>query len=160
MTSREIEQKKLLWAKIGPVLLKRYRRDETFLDYANPWQLSVAVTLSAQTTDEAVNKVTPLLFKTFPTPDSLARAPISKIEKIIGSLGFFRSKAKYIKSAADVVVKEFQRCHSTRSRPYPTHAGHRTQRRDRGHLKRVSQVCKHRHSGRHPCHTICKTIWS
>jgi len=108
MTSREIEQKKLLWAKIGPVLLKRYRRDETFLDYANPWQLSVAVTLSAQTTDEAVNKVTPLLFKTFPTPDSLARAPISKIEKIIGSLGFFRSKAKYIKSAADVVVKEFK----------------------------------------------------
>lgn len=108
MTSQQVEKSKAIWQKIGPTLLKRYRRDETFLDYKNPWQLTVAVTLSAQTTDIGVNKVTPLLFKTFPTPDSLAKAPLPKIEKIIGSLGFYRSKAKYIKAAADVVVKEFK----------------------------------------------------
>lgn len=108
MNAREIETKKAIWATIGPILLRRYRRTETFLVYRNPWELSVAVTLSAQTTDEAVNKVTPLLFKTFPTPEKLAKAPLSKIEKIIGSLGFFRSKAKYIKAAADVVAREFK----------------------------------------------------
>lgn len=108
MKSAELMKSKMVWAKIGPTLLKRYRRDKTFLDYANPWQLSVAVTLSAQTTDEGVNKVTPLLFKTFPTPEKLAKASIKNIEKIIGSLGFYRVKAKYIKAAAQVVVKDFK----------------------------------------------------
>lgn len=108
MTSPNLANAKNIWQKIGPILLKKYRRDKTFLDYQNPWQLSVAVTLSAQTTDEAVNKVTPLLFKTFPTPESLAKAPLQKIEKIISTLGFYRSKAKYIKAAAAVVVKEFK----------------------------------------------------
>ncbi len=107
MTSQQIAQSKAIWATIGPVLLKHYRRDETFLDYQNPWQLSVVVTLSAQTTDDAVNKVTPLLFKTFPTPDALAKAPITKIEKIIGSLGFYHSKAKYIKAAAAIVHNDW-----------------------------------------------------
>ncbi len=108
MTSQQVAASKAVWQKIAPILLKKYRRDETFLDYQNPWQLSVAVTLSAQTTDEAVNRVTPLLFKTFPTPEKLAAAPVGKIEKIISSLGFYRVKAKYIKAAADVVVKEFK----------------------------------------------------
>lgn len=108
MTSPNLTKSKTIWQTIGPILLKKYRRDKTFLDYKNPWQLSVAVTLSAQTTDEAVNKVTPVLFKTFPTPESLAKAPLQKIEKIISTLGFYRSKAKYIKAAAAVVVKEFK----------------------------------------------------
>lgn len=108
MNLRDIDRGKDIWRKIGPTLLKQYRRDKTFLDYANPWQLSVAVTLSAQTTDEGVNKVTPLLFKTFPTPEALARSPIEKIEKIISSLGFYRVKAKYIKAAAQVVVNDFK----------------------------------------------------
>ncbi len=108
MTSREIERSKSIWAKIGPTLLKRYKRNETFLDYQNPWQLTVAVTLSAQTTDEGVNKVTPILFKTFPTPEKLAKAPIEKIAHVIKSLGYYRSKAKYIKAAAAIVAKDFK----------------------------------------------------
>lgn len=107
MNSQQLTRVKAVWSKIGPVLLKQYRRDETFLEYYNPWQLSVAVTLSAQTTDEGVNKVTPLLFKTFPTPDALAKAPIGKIEAIIGSLGFYRVKAKYIKAAAKIVHEDW-----------------------------------------------------
>ncbi len=108
MISQHLTKAKAIWHKIGPTLLTQYRRDPTFLDYTNPWQLTVAVTLSAQTTDDGVNKVTPLLFKTFPTPESLAKAPLEKIEKIIGSLGFYRSKAKYIKAAAAIVVSEFK----------------------------------------------------
>ncbi len=96
-----------IWKTIGPILLRQYKRDHTFLDYQNPWQLSVAVTLSAQTTDDMVNKVTPALFKKYPTPEDLAQAPVETIATIINRLGFYRTKAKYIKSAADVLVKEF-----------------------------------------------------
>ncbi len=107
MTPKELQKSKAIWTKIGPILLRKYRRDKTFLDYKNPWQLSVAVTLSAQTTDEAVNRATPALFKVYSTPDKLAKAPIGSIERHIKTLGFYRSKAKYIKRAAGVLIKEF-----------------------------------------------------
>lgn len=107
MTPATLRSSKRIWQTIGPVLLKQYRRNETFLDYENPWQLSVAVTLSAQTTDDMVNKVTPALFKKYPTPEKLAKGDIKDIETFINRLGYYRSKAKYIKAAADVVVKEF-----------------------------------------------------
>ena len=108
MQRQNLEKSKIIWKKIGPILLKQYKRDETFLDYANPWQLSVAVTLSAQTTDEMVNKVTPGLFKKYPTPEKLAKGNIQDIEKLVSKLGFYRVKAKYIRAAADVVIKEFK----------------------------------------------------
>lgn len=107
MNSQQLARAKGIWKKIGPILLKKYRRDQTFLNHQNPWELTVAVTLSAQTTDEGVNKVTPHLFKTFPTPEKLAKAPLAKIEKIISSLGFYRSKAKYIKAAAKIVADDW-----------------------------------------------------
>ncbi len=108
MTAKELEKRKSIWRTVAPVLLKQYRRDKTFLTWKNPWQLSVAVTLSAQTTDDMVNKVTPALFKKYPTPQKLATAPIGDIEKLISRLGFFRSKAKYIKAAAKIVNDDFR----------------------------------------------------
>lgn len=107
MTSQDFANAQDVWRNIGPILLKQYKRDKTFLDYQNPWQLSVAVTLSAQTTDDMVNKVTPDLFKKYPTPDDLAQAPVETIATIINRLGFYRTKARYIKAAADVLVNEF-----------------------------------------------------
>lgn len=107
MEGQDLQRSRKIWQKIAPVLLKRYKRNKTFLTYRTPWELTVAVILSAQTTDEGVNKVTPTLFKTFPTPQALARAPLSKIEKMISSLGFYHSKAVHIKSAAHTLVKEF-----------------------------------------------------
>lgn len=107
MDSQDLEKAKNIWTKIGPVLLKIYRRDHTFLDYRTPWELTVAVILSAQTTDEGVNKVTPVLFKSFPTPESLAKARLSTIQKIIGSIGFYRIKARHIQDAAKVLIREF-----------------------------------------------------
>ncbi len=70
-------------------------------------ELTIATILSAQTTDVGVNKVTPELFKMYPTPKKLAEAPLPELERIIKSTGFFRSKAKNIKGAAKVLVEKF-----------------------------------------------------
>ena len=96
------------WKKIWPVLYKHYKRNKTYLDYKTPWQLLVAVVLSAQCTDEAVNKITPVLFKKYPRPIDLAKAPLISIEKIIYSTGFYRAKARNIKKAGMVVSAEFK----------------------------------------------------
>ncbi len=66
------------------------------LDYADAFQLSVATILSAQCTDERVNKVTPQLFAKYPDAASLAAAPLPDVEEIIKSTGFFRAKARSI----------------------------------------------------------------
>ena len=77
---------------------------ETPLTHKNNEQLTIAVVLSAQTTDDQVNKVTPELFKRYPTMESLASAPLSDIEKIIFSTGFYKNKAKHIKALAKDVI--------------------------------------------------------
>jgi endonuclease III len=64
------------------------------LDHTDPFQLLCATVLSAQTTDVAVNKVTPKLFAAYPDARSLAAAKPSDVERIVGSLGFFRQKTK------------------------------------------------------------------
>ncbi len=64
------------------------------LDFDTPFQLLVATVLSAQTTDENVNKVTPAVFARYPEPADLAAADPDELEKLIHSTGFFRSKAK------------------------------------------------------------------
>lgn len=64
------------------------------LDFRNPFELLVATVLSAQTTDERVNMVTPEVFRLYPTPADLAAAEPDHLEKVIHSTGFFRSKAR------------------------------------------------------------------
>ncbi|MGB7379682.1 MAG: endonuclease III, partial [Rivularia sp. (in: cyanobacteria)] len=63
--------------------------------------------LSAQCTDERVNKVTPFLFGQFPDAESLGNAPIEELETLVRSTGFYRNKAKNIKAACQMIVKEF-----------------------------------------------------
>ena len=77
------------------------------LDRETPFQLVIATILSAQTTDERVNMVTPELFRRYPTPEAMAKAPLPTLEKIIRSTGFFRMKAKSIKGAATVLRERF-----------------------------------------------------
>ncbi len=77
------------------------------LDRETPFQLLIATILSAQTTDERVNKVTPELFRRFPAPEAMAKAPLRTLEKIIRSTGFFRQKAKSIKGTAAALVARF-----------------------------------------------------
>ncbi len=77
------------------------------LTYSTPVQLLVATILSAQCTDERVNKVTPELFCQFPDAERLGSAPIEELETLVHSTGFYRNKAKNIKAACQMIVKEF-----------------------------------------------------
>lgn len=77
------------------------------LRYRNPWELLVAVVLSAQCTDAVVNRVTDTLFTTYPTLEDYVRADPKKFERDIKSTGFFRNKAKHILAAASIVKHRF-----------------------------------------------------
>jgi endonuclease-3 len=96
-----------IWNSIGPLLLKRYKRTATFLDHQNTWQLLIAVIMSAQMTDDGVNKVTPALFKKYPHPSDLSKASIASIVKIIKPINYHNAKARYIKQTAQIIVKTF-----------------------------------------------------
>ncbi len=88
-------------------LKKRYPDIGTALDYVDPWQLLVATVLSAQTTDDNVNRVTPVLFGRWPTPEDLANADPEAVEEVVFSTGFYRQKTKSIISLATDVVEKF-----------------------------------------------------
>ncbi len=77
------------------------------LFYSKDYELAIAVMLSAQTTDKAVNKATEKLFKDFPTLESFASGDIKKIENDIQFLGLFKNKAKNIKDLANILLTEF-----------------------------------------------------
>ncbi|MSD83101.1 endonuclease III [Lactobacillus curvatus] len=73
----------------------------------SPFQLLIAVMLSAQATDVSVNKVTPQLFADFPTPASFAAAKITAIEADIRSIGLYHNKAKHIKTCCQQLIADF-----------------------------------------------------
>ena len=75
------------------------------LDRQGPFQLLCATILSAQSTDERVNQVTPALFAKYPDAQAMARAPLPALEKLIRSTGFFRQKAKSLKGTAAALVE-------------------------------------------------------
>lgn len=89
-------------------LARAYPDAECALLHLNPWELLVATILSAQSTDARVNMVTPGLFKKFPTPASMAKAPLLEIEKMIQSTGFYHNKAKFISGAARRITEQFK----------------------------------------------------
>ncbi len=89
-------------------LLTKFYPDATCsLDYQTPVQLLVATILSAQCTDERVNKVTPTLFAEFPDAASLAWCDRDKLETLIRSTGFYRNKAKNIQGACQMIMTKF-----------------------------------------------------
>ena len=77
------------------------------LDFQTPFQLLVATILSAQCTDERVNKVTPSLFAKYPVPEQLAAANPTDVEQLVRSTGFFRAKARSLVGMATVLCREF-----------------------------------------------------
>jgi len=90
--------------KVLDRLKQRYPQMSTALRYDDPWQLLVATVLSAQTTDDNVNTVTPVLFQRWPTVDDLAGADLEEVEEVVYSTGFFRQKtASIIALSADLV---------------------------------------------------------
>lgn len=88
--------------------LKEYYPDATCsLDFKEPFQLVVAVMLSAQCTDERVNKTTPELFSRCKTIQDFADIDLNELEKIIHPCGFYKNKAKNIKLCAKQVLEDF-----------------------------------------------------
>ncbi|HUY05502.1 MAG TPA: endonuclease III, partial [Candidatus Paceibacterota bacterium] len=94
--------------KILAYLKKTYPKPESELTHRTPFQFVVAVILSAQCTDKAVNRLTTTLFKTYKTPKDFATADLATFTKEISSIPFFRNKAKAIIGAAKMVVETFK----------------------------------------------------
>jgi endonuclease-3 len=93
--------------KILRRLKLRYPEMKTALDYRNPFELLASTIVSAQTTDENVNKAMPGLFKRFPDAESLANAKPAEVEELIYSTGFYRQKTKSIISMATDLLENF-----------------------------------------------------
>jgi endonuclease III len=92
--------------RIRRELARLYPDAQTELRHENPWQLLVSTILSAQCTDERVNRVTPELFRRLHTPGDFASVPREDLEELIRSTGFFRSKAKSIQGSAERIVAD------------------------------------------------------
>jgi len=90
-------------------IIKRLERvfpDKLELNFSTPFELVVAVVLSAQERDAKVNEVTKELFKKFNTPQQFANASLEEIEKEISSVSFYKNKAKYIKEISQILVEK------------------------------------------------------
>ena len=97
-------------AERAPVILERLAAAlpgaRIALDFTTRWELLAATMLSAQSTDERVNRVTPGLFARFPDATATASATQEELEGLIGELGLFRSKARNLRAAAAILVAE------------------------------------------------------
>ena len=93
--------------RIYGILKEKYPDTATFLVHRNPYELMVAVILSARTTDAQVNRVTPALFEKYPDPPSLMSADKGDVERMVFSTGFYKTKAGNIIGAAGEVVRRF-----------------------------------------------------
>ena len=107
MDARKEKERIVRAKKIVAYLKKAYPKPKTELNYKTPFQLLVAVMLSAQTTDKQVNKVTVTLFKKYKTPRDFAEANLKVFEKEISSVSFFRNKAKAIIASAKKIEVDF-----------------------------------------------------
>lgn len=102
MNSKKIDSKKLV-----EILRKTYPDAKCSLDFETPFEMLVAVMLSAQCTDERVNKTTPDIFKKYNTPKDFANIDIKELEELIHPCGFYKNKAKNIKECSKVICEKF-----------------------------------------------------
>ncbi len=88
-------------------LKKMYPDAKCSLDFTTPFEMGIAVMLSAQCTDERVNKTTPSIFAKYNTPQDFINLDINELEKLIHPCGFYKNKAKSIKGYSKMVLEEF-----------------------------------------------------
>lgn len=93
--------------QIVEILREMYPDARCSLDFNTPFEMLVAVCLSAQCTDERVNKTTPSIFAKYKTPADFANAELSDLESLVRPCGFYKNKSKNLKNAGDVIVKKF-----------------------------------------------------
>lgn len=88
-------------------LIKMYPDAKCSLDFNTPFQMLFAVVLSAQCTDERVNKVTAPIFEKYKTAEDIAKIDINELEELIHSCGFYKTKAKNLKKTAKIISEEY-----------------------------------------------------
>ncbi len=93
--------------KLVEILKQTFPDAKCSLDFKEPFQLLVAVMLSAQCTDERVNKITPKLFERCKTIEDFANIDISELESLVRSCGFYKNKAANIKASAKIIVDKY-----------------------------------------------------
>ena len=93
--------------KIITLLINEYPNSKCSLLYNNAYQLLVATILSAQCTDERVNKVVKPIFKQYPDPKTFSTLSLKEIKKLIFSTGFYNNKAKSIKNMTKMIIQDF-----------------------------------------------------
>ena len=93
--------------KIIEILKNTYPDAKCSLDFTTPFEMLVAVILSAQCTDERVNKTTPSLFSKYSTPKDFAEIDITELEILIHPCGFYKNKAKNIKETAKIIEEKY-----------------------------------------------------
>lgn len=101
------KQKKKNFSALFDLLKAYYPEATCSLDFTEPFELVVAVMLSAQCTDERVNRTTKDIFPTYSTPADFQKIPLEKLEELIHPCGFYQTKAKNIKATATKIVEEF-----------------------------------------------------
>jgi endonuclease-3 len=94
--------------KILNELKRLFPKTRTALEYKTPWQLLVAVILSARNTDKKVNEVTKKLFKKYKAVEDFKNANPEELEKDLSQLGLFRQKAKFVKKTAEIIVDNYK----------------------------------------------------
>ena len=107
MKNESLKAKRDRISRIISLLKKEYPESKCSLEFKSPFQLLVATILSAQCTDERVNKVTKVLFEKYPDAKSLSCLNEKEIGKLIYSTGFYNNKAKNIKKMSDLVVGKY-----------------------------------------------------
>lgn len=100
-------QKKERYKRFLDYFSKHSPEPETELNYSNPFELLIAVILSAQCTDKRVNLTTPAIFKNFPTPEHLAAISAEEIFPYIKSISFPNNKSKHLVGMAKMLVEEY-----------------------------------------------------
>jgi endonuclease-3 len=108
LKGRELEVVRSRLPQIVKALRRTYPRSGTALDFETPLQILMATILSAQCTDERVNKITPALFRKYPTAEAFAAADPQALQDEVRSTGFFRNKTKNIIGAAKTIVRDFR----------------------------------------------------
>ena len=93
--------------KIIEILKELYPDAKCSLDFNTPFEMLVAVCLSAQCTDERVNKTTPSIFAKYDTPQDFANADIHELEELVNTCGFYKNKARNLKLAGEKIMKDF-----------------------------------------------------
>lgn len=93
--------------KIIKILKESYPDAKCSLDFSTPFEMAISVMLSAQCTDERVNKVTPYIFSKYNTPSDFANLDITRIEELIHSCGFYKNKAKNIKNLSQKIISDY-----------------------------------------------------